>query len=214
MLIIFDCDGVLVDSESLAADVFAEQLQRVGVALSAAQCLAQFKGLTLSACMALVEQHHRCVLPEDFLSQLKHQTRLRFARDLKPVAGIGAVLSWLDLHGHAKCVASNGGAEKIAHSLTVTGLADSFPNAFSAEHVGRGKPAPDLFLHAASSMGFSVEQCVVVEDSAAGVQAALAAGITPLLYLGESVADPSAWTEVVSFRCMSQLPDLVLACGR
>lgn len=210
MLIIFDCDGVLVDSEWLAAEVFAEQLAGERIALTAAECQQKFKGLTLSACLLAIEQEFGQRLPRSFLDELRTATATRFAHSLKPVDGVEQVLAWLEAKGAAKCVASNGGSEKIDHSLAVTGLSGYFTHRFSADAVAQGKPAPDLFLVAASTLGFAPANCVVIEDSAAGVRAAHAAGMQVLLY-GAASAELAAAVEVQSFADMRQLPELLQA---
>lgn len=216
MLVIFDCDGVLVDSERLAAEVFAQQLAAEGVALTAAECLSKFKGLTLSACIHVIEREFQRPLAEDFLNNLKCATRTRFARELQPVTGVVAALDWLNRRGVAKCVASNGGVEKIRHSLAVTGLDHYFPHLFSADQVARGKPEPDLFLLAAQILVREPMQCIVVEDSITGVRAALSAGMLPLLYTAgdmDAAVSSSTIAGVPTFKSMQQLPDLLASFG-
>lgn len=210
MLTIFDCDGVLVDSEELAAEVFAEQLGREEIVITAAECHEKFKGLTLPACVVAIEQGYGRRLPHAFLDELRAATAARFAQSLKPIEGVAQVLAWLDAEGVTKCVASNGGSEKIAHSLSVTGLSAHFVHRFSADAVAHGKPAPDLFFMAADALGFAPHRCVVIEDSAAGVAAARAAGMHVLLYCAANAGavDEAA---VQTFSDMRQLPDLLRA---
>lgn len=206
MLIIFDCDGVLVDSEALAARIFSEQLSGVGVALTAEQCHAKFKGLTLNDCVHSIEQEFQCSLATNFQEKLKRATEEGFTNALKPVRGVKRVLSWLRANKAAVCVASNGSAKKVRHSLTTTGLAAYFDHLFSAEMVERGKPSPDLFLFAAKTLGFLPAHCVVIEDSILGVRAAQAAGMQVLLYRED---DPAVAAGIETFTHMHQLPRLL-----
>lgn len=208
MLVIFDCDGVLVDSELLGAEVFAERLQLENLELSAQQCHSQFKGLTLPNCVAMIERDHGVELPENFIPELKKATQQRFARSLEPVNGVEQVLRWLQQRATQACVASNGGTAKIRHSLEVTGLDRYFEHFFSAEQVKQGKPAPDLFMLAADTLGYDANECVVIEDSAAGVQAALAAGMQVYHYNAEAGDEPLS-SEVQCFSNMLQLPQLL-----
>ena len=184
MLIIFDCDGVLVDSEVLAAEVFSSCLGDAGFELNAAQCLQRFRGLSLENCFKYIERRFGRPVPPGFVALLHEQTRRAFARDLREVSGIRAVLDLLSDGDVSFCVASNGASEKIRHSLEVTDLSRYFPEArrFSAQHVARAKPEPDVFLYAAERCGVPPQFCWVVEDSEAGARAALAAGMKLLLY--------------------------------
>lgn len=210
MLIIFDCDGVLVDSEALAAEVFSAQLRAYDVPLSAEDCERRFRGHTLPYCFAALNHDFPDKLPLDFPARLAQATRDAFSRNLQAIAGVEAVLQWLRTQGEAFCVASNGAAGKIQHSLALTGLLPYFDgHCFSADAVDQGKPAPDLFLHAAQQMGFAAAEAVVVEDSCAGVTAALAAGMHVCLYQART---ETPWRNGVScFTRMSELPALLLA---
>lgn len=189
MLIIFDCDGVLVDSESLAAQVFATLLHTYGITLNASECEKRFRGHTLQYCLKTLKQDYPGKLPGDFLDVLSKATRETFGEQLLPVPGIEAVLQWLGREKCAFCVASNGALAKVHHSLEVTGLRHYFGNnCFSAESVQASKPAPDLFLHAAQTMGFGPHQTLVVEDSQAGITAAMRAGMRVCVFGSEAVA--------------------------
>ena len=209
MLVIFDCDGVLVDSESLASVVFSEVLATKGIAFSPTDCYRQFHGHSMAYCYAWLEENFNVLLPEDFGEQLALATQKRFAMDLKSVQGVGDVLVWLQERNIAFCVASNGAHKKINHSLSVTGLDHFFSDfpantvrRFSVEDVEHGKPAPDLFLHAADAVGVPPSFCVVVEDSASGFAAAEAAGMRLIKYLPD--ASPQAQEED-SRICLSML---------
>jgi len=192
MLVIFDCDGVLVDSERLAAGVFSDTLGEQGILLSAEQCYTQFHGRTLVYCFEWLERVFKCRLPNDFEQTLSRATRACFQDSLQPVEGVVDILEWLQKRNIECCVASNGEHEKIAHSLEVTGLDRFFPERFasncrrfSREDVTCGKPSPELFLYAAEIIGVPPAFCTVVEDSAAGFNAAEAAGMRLLCYTSE-----------------------------
>ncbi len=216
MLVIFDCDGVLVDSEWLGAQVFAQELNKVGLSWSAAECHSLFRGMTLRACFAQVEQVAGTVLPVDFEALLHAATVRAFEEDLQPVPGVVDVLQFLQSRGIAFCVASNGSRAKLKHSLGLVGLAPYFEGrTFSAQDVNNGKPAPDLFLLAAQTLGVDPAICTVVEDSIVGVTAAKAAGMRPLLFsehmaVAENLA---ADCEVTTFTAMWQLPALITRTG-
>ena len=208
MLIIFDCDGVLVDSESLGAQVFSEHLAGFDISLSAQECERKFCGQTMDYCLNLLQQEYPGVLPDDFLHSLALATTEAFGRDLRPVAGIEPVLQWLVARGTPFCVASNGAMSKIRHSLEVTGLYSYFGDRrFSVEQVKRGKPAPDLFLMAAEHMDFAPGETLVVEDSIAGVTAAIRAGMHVVRY-GEPLVMEGR--EIDAFSDMSALPEIIL----
>ncbi len=182
MLIIFDCDGVLVDSEQLASEVFSECLNSVGIQMSATACFQQFQGQSLANCFLWIEDRFASVLPADFHAFLDRKTRERFSQELRPVWGVENVLNFLSEKQIDFCVASNGGHEKIESALQTTGLLKYFDQRFSVDDVVHGKPAPDIFLHAAKSMKKNIENVLVVEDSEAGWSAAKSAGMKVLVY--------------------------------
>ena len=187
MLLIFDCDGVLVDSEVLACRLDAEILTRLGFPYSTEEILTQFVGVSLKDMIARIEAEHGRSLPVDFGERLNQTLFARFEEELQPVPGVrDAILSL----PYRRCVASSSTPDRIALSLRVTGLADLFTQVFSATEVRHGKPAPDLFLHAASQMGASPESCLVIEDSAAGVRAACAAGMRVIGFTGGGHCGP------------------------
>lgn len=208
MLVIFDCDGVLVDSENLAAEVFSGCLKCNGIEMSPQQCFAQFKGHTLDYCRDWLEKHYPNI-PDNFLQLLAAETQKAFASSLRAVTGVEDVLLDLRERNIPFCVASNGGHAKIEHSLRVTGLLNYFTDArFSRDDVPQGKPAPDLFLHAAEVMGVPPKFTAVVEDSETGVLAAQAAGMRVLLYAHhESRQNESAG--LTRFSAMRDLPALL-----
>ncbi len=187
MLLIFDCDGVLVDSEPLACEVDADVLAGLGLPYTADDIAREFVGKSMRDMISRIEADHGCALPPDFAEQINRALFARFETDLKPIAGIReAVLSL----PYPRCVASSSVPERIALSLRVTGLADLFDHVFSATQVPRGKPAPDLFLHAAREMSTRPADCLVIEDSTAGVQAACAAGMRVIGFAGGGHCGP------------------------
>lgn len=212
-LVIFDCDGVLVDSEILAARVLAELATALGYPLTAQACLDRFTGIALKDVFARIEADRGRPLPADFALRVQAADAAAFARDLRPVAGVTALLADFPWR---RCVASSGTPEKIRTTLGLTGLRDRFePHLFSAAMVARGKPAPDLFLHAARAMGVAPAACVVIEDAAAGIAAAVAAGMRGFGFVGASHCGPghaalltAAGAERV-FDDMAELPALL-----
>ena len=173
-LVIFDCDGVLVDTERIAVRIDVAVLTELGWPMSEAEVVERFMGKSDAERTRLIEAHTGRKLPESWEAPFRHLYREAFAAELEPVPGI---LEALDAITLATCVASSGTHEKIRFTLGLTGLYDRFAGRiFSVDDVRRGKPAPDLFLHAASRMGAAPEQCAVVEDSPYGLQAARAAG--------------------------------------
>ena len=186
-LVIFDCDGVLVDSELPANRTFRLMLAEQGLELSLAETVGLLKGLSLPACGALLKERFGLVLPDDFFERLQQRTYQAFQDELNAVPGVQDAVEGLAL---PFCVASSGAIEKMHFTLGLTGLLELFRDRmFSAEQVARGKPFPDLFLHAAAQMGHSPDACVVIEDSLPGVKAAQAAGMTVLGFAGTELAD-------------------------
>jgi HAD superfamily hydrolase (TIGR01509 family) len=188
-LIIFDCDGVLVDSEPIALDVLRDMLADEGVTLDADAISDRFLGRSLSSMTALIRQEFGVALPDYFPDRMRKRLFARFEQELQPIPDMADTLDTLASSGFFYCVASSSQPERIAKSLDVTGLFSRFaPRVFSATMVARGKPAPDLFLHAAARLGFPPERCIVIEDSPAGIQAARAAGMTVFAFSGGSHA--------------------------
>jgi HAD superfamily hydrolase (TIGR01509 family) len=206
-LVIFDCDGVLVDSELLSNRVLAEMLSEMGLPMSLEETIATFMGHSLPACIAVIEERTRRPIPGNFVADFRDRTFDAFRRELRPVPGIEPVL---DTIGRPFCVASSGPPEKIHLTLSVTGLLPRFTGRiFSAVEVARGKPHPDLFLHAAQQMGVVPSACVVVEDSVRGVQAAVAAGMQVFGYADLTAPDVLAGAGAQVFRSMDELPALL-----
>jgi HAD superfamily hydrolase (TIGR01509 family) len=179
-LLIFDCDGVLVDSEPISNGVLADMLREQGLELTVPQTRARFQGMLLSEVLVSAEQMLGRPLAPGWLDDYVERRAAVFAAELRPVEGAGALVAAAAAAGVPVCVASQGSLAKTDRSLALTGLEPLFaPGArFSAEQVPRGKPHPDLFLFAASEMGAAAAETVVVEDTPSGVTAARRAGMT------------------------------------
>jgi HAD superfamily hydrolase (TIGR01509 family) len=189
-LVIFDCDGVLVDSEPISCGVLARLLSESGLPTTLAEARRDYQGLLLGDVLARAEQRLGRRLPEGWLERFERERDVEFAHSLAPVAGARQAVSRIASAGIAVCVASQGKLSKTRRSLELTGLDGLFaPRArFSAHQVAEGKPSPDLFLHAAAAMGVRPEGCVVVEDTTIGVAAARAAGMRVLGYSADGDA--------------------------
>jgi HAD superfamily hydrolase (TIGR01509 family) len=214
LLAIFDCDGVLVDSEPIANASFSAALRVQGLDWSIEETMRRLIGRSLKSCVEIVEAELGRRLPDDFLEKMQAVTYGNF-RDapLQPIAGVKEAVLALQAAGVDTCVASSGAPEKMRFTLGLTGLWDLFDGRiFSASQVPRGKPFPDLFLHAALSLDVQPFDCVVIEDSVPGVQAARSAGMRVLAYAGEPYADRAGLGAAGGelFDDMKKLPDLVL----
>jgi HAD superfamily hydrolase (TIGR01509 family) len=187
-LFILDCDGVLVDSERLAIRAMQAVLNEAGVPASEDLVLGCF-GMKQSDALDRIAAATGCPIPPGVPARLWPATRRSFAQALQPMAGVAAVLDCMP--AWRRCVASSSHPERIRVSLALTGLDVFFGDAcFSSSEVAHGKPAPDLFLLAATRMGASPERCAVVEDSIYGIEAARAAGMTPFGFAGGSHVGP------------------------
>lgn len=173
-LIIFDCDGVLVDSEVLSCQCLSEVLATYGIMLELTEALELFLGRSTAAVLRHYGGQGRA-LPDGFLSNLKSRVREKFAASLQPIKGIAALLETLPV---PHCVASSSDIDRVSFSLARTGLGSYFGDRlFTSQMVARGKPAPDLFLYAADKMEAAPAKTLVIEDSVSGVAAAKAAGM-------------------------------------
>jgi HAD superfamily hydrolase (TIGR01509 family) len=211
-LVIFDCDGVLLDSERLAVRVERRLLAELGWEITEAEIVERFVGRSDAAMRAEVEAHLGRPLPSDWDARARAAYRAVFEAELEPVDGIRDALELIRL---PTCVASSSDHDKLEHSLRLVGLYERFRGRiFSATEVAHGKPAPDLFLHAARTLGTPPERCVVIEDSRYGVQAARAAGMRSLGYAGGlTPAAALAGPGTVVFHDMRALPELIAAIG-
>lgn len=196
MLVIFDCDGVLVDSEIISAQVSVDCLKAVGVERSLDYILETYRGKSVADCIRMITDElataedwknlteaQQAERGAQFWRQVQLQTLVVCEQQLEPVAGVMSVLDHLRAQQIPFCVASNGKHEKMRMTLNKTGIMPYVQGrVFSFEDVSRGKPAPDLFLHAAKTLGVPAAEAIVVEDSLTGIQAAVSAGMRPLGY--------------------------------
>ena len=191
-LVIFDCDGVLVDSEPIANRVLSERLAEVGLHMDADEVMRRFVGRTREGCLELAIELLGRKLPAGFADAWDAALFRAFDAELEPVAGVIEVIRELRM---PICVASNSSRERMAVSLRAAGLARFFEGrAFSAAEVARPKPAPDLFLHAAAAMGVPPSRCAVIEDTPTGVRAAVAAEMAVYGYAGGGSSSAEALT--------------------
>jgi len=207
-LVIFDCDGVLVDTERLAIRIDRQVLAAMGWSLTEQEVVERFVGRTPEHMTRELSAYLGRELPADWDEEFTPLYRTTWEAELEPVPGVVAALDAITL---PTCVASSGSHRQMRFTLGLTGLWDRFAGRiFSAEEVAEGKPAPDLFLHAAARMGVEPARCAVVEDSVPGVEAALAAGMDVYAYGGGVTAEaklrrPGATT----FAAMAELPELL-----
>lgn len=211
-LVIFDCDGVLVDSEPIGCRVLAEILRGHGIACDTASVHRRFVGRTIPSVMRMLAAEEGWIAPEDLPTEVRTATLAALnAEGVQPIPGIVAALDAIEGAGLATCVASSGRFEKMRTTLGLTGLLPRFEGRlFSAQQVAEGKPAPDLFLFAAASLGVAPADCLVVEDSPAGLQAARAAGMPAVAFAGgpterDLLAGLGDWT----LEDMARLPALL-----
>lgn len=207
-LVIFDCDGVVVDSEVISNRVMAEMLAELGLHLSLEQTIDRFIGKSLHQCMEIIADLLERKLPDDFGSRFAERTREALSASLTPVLGVEEVISSLRV---PYCIASNGNRAKMTFTLGLTGLGARFEGRmYCAEDVLNPKPAPDLFLYAARRHGAEPSRCVVIEDTPTGIAAAKAAGMTAY---GFAAMTPSSRLHDAGanavFRRMSELPALL-----
>jgi HAD superfamily hydrolase (TIGR01509 family) len=208
-LVIFDCDGVLVDSDRISLRIQAEWISDLGLEMSYEDCVRDFLGLGMPATLRILGERLGRPVPSGWEDGLDRAVREAFERELRPVPGVVEALDEIEL---PTCVASSGSQEKMRFTLGLAGLWDRFAGRIhSADEVGRGKPAPDLFLRAASAMGTPPERCVVVEDSPFGVIAARAAGMSALGYVADGNGERLAGEGARTFGSMAELPGLLAA---
>jgi HAD superfamily hydrolase (TIGR01509 family) len=206
-LVIFDCDGVLVDSERIANTEFARMLAQLGLNFTLEQMFERFVGRSMATCLQQVQELLGRAPPPDFESRLRACTEQALRRDLTAVRGVREALAAIAL---PYCVASSGDHAKMRLTLGITGLLPLFEGRlYSVTEVARGKPAPDVFLHAARCMGAQPARTAVVEDSVTGVQAAVAAGMRVFGYA--ALGDPSRLARAGAsvFSDMAELPGLL-----
>jgi HAD superfamily hydrolase (TIGR01509 family) len=203
-LVIFDCDGVLVDSEPLSVGVDATVLAELGMPLSEQEIIDRFVGRSPAVMRQAIEHHLGHTLDDDWVTRTRSRYTEAFERDLEPIDGIKEALDAIEAQ---TCVASSSEPDELAFKLRLTGLYERFAGRiFSASEVRHGKPAPDLFLHAAERMGIAPGSCAVVEDSQYGVQAARAAGMGVFGYAGS--VTPARMLEGPGTTVFSDMRDL------
>ncbi len=213
-LVIFDCDGVLVDSEPISVQVLCRVIAEAGGRVDEATAYERFLGRSMSSTREILLSDFGIDITEMHLEFMRAELNRRFEAELRPIPGIHQALSSLHC---ARCVASSSKPQRIRTSLRVTGLLALLePHLYSATMVKRGKPAPDLFIHAAAQMGVDPTDCLVIEDSPAGVTAARAAGMRVFAFTGGSHAIPGSLKQALAplgadiiFDDMLQLPSLI-----
>ncbi|MFF0746513.1 HAD family hydrolase [Streptomyces sp. NPDC004111] len=210
-LVIFDNDGVLVDSEPLSNTILSGYLTELGHPTTYEESLRDYMGAAVHRVHDLVRERSGQELPAEFEETLHARIFAAFERELQPVRGVEDVLGKLVADGVPYCVASSGTHERIRVAHRRTGLDEWFEDEwlFSSQDVGKGKPAPDLFLYAAQHMGVAPERCVVVEDSPLGVQAANAAGMDVLGFTAMTPAERLTGATGY-FSDMAELPGLLV----
>ena len=205
-MVIFDCNGVLVDSEPIAASVAAREFTRAGIPVTPEIVVRYFFGRRPADMFAAIEAATGRRLPPNFAATLSNATLARFQAELKPMPHTAYALTWLR---GPKCVCSSSAIERIRVSLDTVDLARFFgPNVFSASDVPHGKPAPDLFLHAARRMNVRPADCVVVEDSPAGIGAATAAGMKSIGFVGGSHSGSALGQQLVTAGARTIIADM------
>lgn len=207
-LVIFDCDGVLVDSELLSAGILIEEVAAHGVHLTQSYVRDNFLGRSFPTVAQIIRDRFNLVLPATFEAVYRSRLLERFDTDLRTTPGLLDLLPRLTC---SRCVATSSSPPRVARSLAVTGLNQHFSQVFTASLVKVGKPAPDLFLYAAAAMGVDPAACLVIEDSRPGIAAAQAAGMQVLLYTGGSHMSGLAFDTtppVRAFEAWDMLPDM------
>lgn len=218
-LVIFDCDGVLVDSEMISVSVLTSIAREAGGALSDSTAFRRFLGRSMASVVDMLRQEFSVTITAEHLTEVRRRLYARFARELEPIPGASAAIAGLDC---AYCVASSSQVERIRLSLQLTGLLEFFdPRIYSSSMVQNGKPAPDLFLHAAKDMGVRSDRCLVIEDSGAGIEAAQRAGMSVFAFVGGSHAVPAGLRREAAalkpdavFDNMAALPDMIRTARR
>jgi HAD superfamily hydrolase (TIGR01509 family) len=210
-LLIFDCDGVLVDSEPISNEVLACMLSEQGLPTTLAQARHDYQGLLLADVAIKAQEKLGRALPVDWLSDFERRRAAVFDDELQAVPGAAKAVAGATAAGLAVCVASQGKLEKTRRSLELTGLRPLFPDhaLFSAYQVPRGKPHPDLFLHAARVMGAAPGDCLVIEDTPSGVTAAVRASMPVLGYAADSDEDALRRAGAQTFHSLQELPRML-----
>lgn len=205
--VIFDCDGVLVDTEAISTGALLTLGTEMGMQMTLEEASILFRGANLAHCIQWIEERAGCKAPEDFIPRFRVLNDERCAVEAVAIPGVEAVLENLTL---PRCVATSAPAEKAYLTLGLTGLRKYFGDAiYSAYHIQKWKPDPDLHLHAAAQMGFDPSVCVVIEDSLVGVQAAVAAGMRVFGYTHGDYRHQLTAAGAIVFSDMADLPGLL-----
>jgi HAD superfamily hydrolase (TIGR01509 family) len=205
--IIFDCDGVLVDSETITCKVIVEMAKSVGLHIDLGFAIKEFSGKSLHGIFEFIEERIEGTLPDNFEPVYREKTYTAFKNEIQPIKGVHALLDRLTV---PFCVASSGPVKKIKLNLTTTKLIDKFnDNIISSFEIGSWKPEPGIFLHAAEKMGFKPRECVVIEDSVYGVTAAKAGGFDVFAYVNDPNENAFENTDVEVFYDMNELDKLL-----
>ena len=215
MLLIFDCDGVVIDSMLLHTEVESEAYQNIGIKISSQDLVRRFSGISQSEVDLILGKETGVSIPPDFAKSLEAQKKRVFAERLQPMMHLREILED-DLWDIPRCIASGRDLDGLKHDLTIVNLYDLFaPHLFSSEMVARGKPYPDLFFHAANQMKTQCNNCFVIEDGVSGVKAGVAAGMTVFGFTGGSHCDEEHAGQLKAagasriFSNMSDLPKLI-----
>jgi HAD superfamily hydrolase (TIGR01509 family) len=209
-MLIFDCNGVLVDGEVIAASVAAEEFARAGVPMSPELVAQFFTGRRAIDMISAVETASGRKLPTNFGATLTAATLRRFRSELRVTPHTEYALRWLR---GPKCVASSATRDRVQAILEMTELARFFPHVFSGTDVLHGKPAPDLFLYAAAKMNVAAGECIVIEDSPVGIQAAVAAGMKAIGFVGASHSGPQLASSLQAAGASAVITDLRMLKG-
>ncbi|MFT4760169.1 MAG: HAD superfamily hydrolase (TIGR01509 family) [Paraglaciecola sp.] len=205
--IIFDCDGVLVDSETISCGVLVDMANEAGLKISHEFAIREFAGKHLDANFKYINDRVKSGFPTNAMQVYRKRTFKLFKENLQPISGIHALIERLSV---AFCVASSGPVEKIVANLTTVGLIDKFEEKiFSAYTIEKWKPDPAVFLWAAETMGFSPEECVVIEDSPSGVQGAIAGGFDVWAYVAKGQENKFLDLDIPVFEDMNELDNLL-----
>ena len=210
-LVIFDCDGVLVDTEPISNRVMADAIGDAGLAMSVEEVTKTFEGMRLDDIATSLEERLGKRLPEGWVAAFENRRAAEFRKGVEAIPGVAEALAAISAAGLSVCVASQANPQKIELTLGLSGLIENFEKGslFSSRMVEHGKPHPDLFLLAAGSMGFRPAACVVVEDGVLGVRAGRLAGMEVLGYAPEGRGDRLASEGARTFESMAELPGLL-----
>jgi len=206
--VIFDCDGVLVDSEAISCKVLLEMTENLGLKLNWDDTIEEFSGKSLGSIIEYIEARVKGKVPSNFEKEFRQRTFEAFKKDLKPIEGVSEILNKLKV---PFCVASSGPREKIKLNLTIINLINRFSEnrIFSSYDIGSWKPNPEIYLHAANKMGFKPEDCAVIEDSIYGVKASISGGFDTFAYTRKLNKESFAKMGATVFSDMKNLDNLL-----